>query len=143
MRIAGTLVCSGYHSKVPWTGSSATGTYFLTVLEAGNLKSRCRRVGVSWGLSPRLAGEAIFSLCPHMVVPLCVCVLISSFYYIFNLNVYFWERERERAQAGEEQRERETQNLKQTPGSELSAQNLMWGLNSQTVIPWSELKLDA
>ena len=31
------------------------------------------------------------------------------------------------------QRERETQNLKQAPGSELSAQSPMWGLNSQTM----------
>ena len=30
-------------------------------------------------------------------------------------------------------RERETQNLKQAPGSELSAQSLMWGLNSQAM----------
>ena len=50
------------------------------------------------------------------------------------------EREREsacarvhtRAQAGvgEGQREKETQNLKQAPGSELSAQSLMQGSNS-------------
>ena len=30
-------------------------------------------------------------------------------------------------------RERETQNLKQAPGSELSAESLMLGLNSRTV----------
>ena len=38
--------------------------------------------------------------------------------------IYFWERERERerARAGEGQSERETQNPKQAPGSELSAQ---------------------
>ena len=36
---------------------------------------------------------------------------------------YFRERDRDRAQAGEEQRERETQNPKQAPGSELSAQS--------------------
>ena len=50
-------------------------------------------------------------------------------------------RERDRVQAGEGQREteterereRETQNLKQAPGSELSAQSLMRGSNSQTV----------
>ena len=32
----------------------------------------------------------------------------------------------------EGQRERETQNLKQASGSELSAQKLMWGLNSDS-----------
>ena len=42
-------------------------------------------------------------------------------------------RDIERAQVGEGQREKETQNLKQAPGSELSAQSLMWGSNSQTV----------
>ena len=44
---------------------------------------------------------------------------------------------------GEEQRERETQNPKQAPGSELSAQSPMQGSNSKTVRSWSELKLDA
>ena len=34
---------------------------------------------------------------------------------------------------GGAERERETRNLKQVPGSELSAQSLMQGLNSQTV----------
>ena len=43
------------------------------------------------------------------------------------------ERERERERAGEGQRERETQNLKQAPGSELSAQIPIWRLNSQAV----------
>ena len=39
------------------------------------------------------------------------------------------ERDRDRVQAGEGQRERKTQNRKQAPGSELSAQSLMRGLN--------------
>ena len=44
------------------------------------------------------------------------------------------KRERERVRAGEEgQRERETQNPKQAPGSELSAQSSMWGLNPRAV----------
>ena len=42
------------------------------------------------------------------------------------------ERERERERGGGADRGRETQNLKQTPGSELSAQSLMLGSNSQT-----------
>ena len=41
------------------------------------------------------------------------------------------------------QRERETQNLKQTPGSELSAQGLKWGSNPQTVRSRPEPKSDA
>ena len=44
----------------------------------------------------------------------------------FMFNIF----ERDREQAGEGQRERETQNPKQAPGSELSAQSLTWGLNS-------------
>ena len=43
------------------------------------------------------------------------------------------ERERNRVCVGEEERERETQNLKKTPGSELSAQSQMPGSNSGTV----------
>ena len=46
------------------------------------------------------------------------------------------------AWAEEGQRERETQNLKQAPGCELSAQSLMWGSNSWTVRSWSEPKLN-
>ena len=41
---------------------------------------------------------------------------------------------------GGAERERETQNLKQAPGSELSAQSLMWRLNSQTMRSKPELK---
>ena len=41
---------------------------------------------------------------------------------------------------GEGQRERETQKLKQAPGSELSAQSLTWGSNSQTARPGPEPK---
>ena len=48
-------------------------------------------------------------------------------YYFFNVYLFL----RERTQAGEGQRERETQNLKQSPGSELSAQSPTWGSNSQ------------
>ena len=49
---------------------------------------------------------------------------------------YLFLRERERESAsGERQREREAQNLKQTPGSKLSAQSLTPGWNPQTVRP--------
>ena len=53
--------------------------------------------------------------------------------------IYFWERDR--AQAGEGQRERETQNPKQAPGSELSAQSLTRGSNPQTpeLMTWAEV----
>ena len=51
--------------------------------------------------------------------------------------------ERDGAQAGEGQRERETQNPKQAPGSELSAQSLMRGSNPQTARSCPEPKSDA
>ena len=60
----------------------------------------------------------------------------DTFFFKF---IYFWER----ARAGEGQKERETQNLKLAPGSELSAQSLTRGLNSQTVRSWPEPKSDA
>ena len=44
---------------------------------------------------------------------------------------------------GAEKDKRGTQNLKQVPGSELSAQSLPWGSNSQAVRPCPEPKLDA
>ena len=40
-------------------------------------------------------------------------------------------------------RERERENLKQEPGSKLSAQSLMWDLNPWTMRSWPELKSDA
>ena len=50
--------------------------------------------------------------------------------------MFIFERERDRQtehkQAG--QRERETQNPKQAPGSELSAQSPMWGSNTDREI---------
>ena len=42
-------------------------------------------------------------------------------------------RNRDRTWVGEGHRERETQNPKQAPGSELSAQSLMRGSNSRTM----------
>ena len=44
---------------------------------------------------------------------------------------------------GGAERERETQNPKQAPGSELSAQSPTQGSNPQTVRSWPELKSDA
>ena len=40
------------------------------------------------------------------------------------------ERKSEHTRGGGAEREREAQNLKQAPGSELSAQKLMWGSSS-------------
>ena len=68
-----------------------------------------------------------------------------KFFFIFFIkkkfvfNLHFWERQRQDV-SGLGQREREAQNLKQAPGSELSAQSLTRGLNSQTVRSWPESK---
>ena len=54
--------------------------------------------------------------------------------------IYFeGKREREQRRG----RERETQNLKQAPGSELSAQSWMQGSNPHAMRSFPELKLDA
>ena len=53
------------------------------------------------------------------------------------------ERERELKQGRGRERQRETQNPKQAPSSELSAQSSMQGLNSQTLRSRPESKLDA
>ena len=53
------------------------------------------------------------------------------FFTFLKIFTYFWEKERVRA--GKEQKERETQNPKQGPGSELSAQSPMRGSNPGTV----------
>ena len=50
------------------------------------------------------------------------------------------EGERGREQAGKGQKERETQNWKQAPSSELSAQSLTRGSNSQTARSLPELQ---
>ena len=56
---------------------------------------------------------------------------------------YLFLRERECVWTGKEQRERESQNLKQAPGSEPSAQSRTRGSNSRTVRSWPEPKSDA
>ena len=58
---------------------------------------------------------------------------ISFFFFNVYLFLRETEREREGRREGGAERERETQNLKQAPGSELSAESLMRGLNPRTV----------
>ena len=52
------------------------------------------------------------------------------FLKFFKIFIFERERQRDRIRAGEGQREKETQNLKQAPGSELSARSPMRGSNS-------------
>ena len=55
--------------------------------------------------------------------------------------IYFWEGERDRIWVREGQREKETQNPKQAPGSDLSAQSLMQGLNSNSeIMTWAKVR---
>ena len=70
----------------------------------------------------------------YLYIRMLMC--LKNFFLMF-----IWERERE--MSGEGQRERETQNWKQAPGSELSAQSSMQASNPRTVRSWSELKSDA
>ena len=68
----------------------------------------------------------------------CESLLKPNIFYFCKCFFFFWERERDLEQV--RGRERETQNLKQAPGSELSAQSQMWGSNSQNIrsdMSWS------
>ena len=51
-------------------------------------------------------------------------IYLFIYIYLFIQCLFIFERDRE--QAGKKQRERDTQNWKQAPGSELSAQSPMW-----------------
>ena len=55
--------------------------------------------------------------------------------------MFIFEREGDRVWAGEGQRETEIQNLNQAPGSKLSAQSPMWGLELKTceIMTWAEV----
>ena len=64
---------------------------------------------------------------------------ILPFFFFFNFffqRLFIFETERHIAWTGEGQRKRETQNRKQAPGSEPSAQSLTWGSNSRTARSW-------
>ena len=71
-------------------------------------------------------------------------VLFFPFYLFFLFKKNFFYRlfifEREAEHEWGRVRERETQNLKQAPGSELSAQSPTRGSNSRTTRSWPELK---
>ena len=55
------------------------------------------------------------------------------FFFKFFSTFYLFLEQRETEHEWGRGRERETQNRKQAPGSELSAQSPTWGLNSRTV----------
>ena len=64
------------------------------------------------------------------------CHSFFFFNFFFNVFLFIFGTERDRAWMGEGQRERETQNRKQAPGSEPSAQSLTRGSNSRTARSW-------
>ena len=64
-------------------------------------------------------------------------IRVYLFVKIF-FNVYFWERERA-SKWGARQRERETQNPKQTPDSELSAQSPTWA-HEHEIMTWAKVR---
>ena len=61
---------------------------------------------------------------------LFVCLFVCLFIYVY---LFLRETEKQRMSGGGAEREGETQNLKQAPGSELSAQSPTWGSDSGTV----------
>ena len=66
--------------------------------------------------------------------------ILNFFFLTF---IYFWDRERQNMNGGGAERETHTQNLKQAPGSEPSAQSTTRGSNSWTSRSWPEPKSDA
>ena len=66
------------------------------------------------------------------------CYLSHNLKKKFLTFIYFWDRESQSMNGGGSERGR--QNLKQAPGSELSAQSPTWGSNSWTTRSWPELK---
>ena len=67
---------------------------------------------------------------------LCLSWAWGYSFWLFFQRLFIFGTERDRAWTGEGQRERETQNRKQAPGSEPSAQSLMGGSNSWTARSW-------
>ena len=59
--------------------------------------------------------------------------------FFFNAYLFIFEKEWEHNRGGGA--ERDTQTMKQAPGSELSVQSPMWGLNWQTTRSWPEWKM--
>ena len=85
--------------------------------------------------------------CPWLKVALANYMSTSMggchFFFFFILEGEYFILERDRAWVREGQRERETKNLKQAPGSELSAQSPTQGSNPWTVRSWPEPKSGA
>ena len=73
------------------------------------------------------------SLSAPLLLTLCLYLSKINKHFFFNFfHVYLFLRQRQSMNGGESERERETQNLKQAPGSEQSAQSLTRISNSYT-----------
>ena len=104
--------------------------YIYPMLYAGTI------VQVSPYKTHRIEYQQKYQITSEHLLNTTVSILKKNFFF----KVYLFLRDR--AWAGEEHRERETQNPKQAPGSEPSAQSPTWGSNSRTVKSWPELKSD-
>ena len=126
-------------STEPDAGLELTSREIMTWAEVGRLTDWATQVPPVYDLS----------IYKWMIKLIIVNVFSASWFFKKLVFIYFWERKREGGrehvcvQAGKGQRERETQNPKQAPGSELSAQSPTWGSNSQTGRWWPEPKLNA
>ena len=83
-----------------------------------------------WGIKGRTWSSFDISQ-PHTVQS-----IFFFFFLIFFQRLFIFGTEKDRAWTGEGQIERETQNRKQSPGSEPSAQSPTQGSNSQTTRSW-------
>ena len=127
----GCLSLLGRHNKVQYAGSADSGHYFLMLLEARSLRSRCQR---HWFLLRPLSfvcswpSPSIFTR-SFLWAHTCLC---PNFLFFF-LNVrLFWEIKWTSRGRG---RERESQ-----AGPMLSAQSPTWGSISWTTRSWPEPK---
>ena len=71
--------------------------------------------------------------CPQYFLDFVLLCELEEIIFIYFFNVYLFLRQRETEHERGRVRERETQNLKQAPGSELSAHSPTWGSNSRAV----------
>ena len=81
---------------------------------------------------PTLAANCHQLKIPPSEVLIVVFFFFFFFKYFFFQHLFIFGTEKDRAWTGEGQRERETQNRKQAPGSEPSAQSPTRGSNSRT-----------
>ena len=75
----------------------------------------------------------VYSFCAFLVRFMSDCFILLLFKKnFFNVYLFLRQRETEHERGRDRERERETQNLKQPPGSELSAQSPTRGSNPPT-----------